>query len=130
VRPGDIVRKLLTSLCVAVLSCASLGCTTDLTGVWKIQFKRDSWDYFDSATCTFSGPHDHLTVECGHDTQFVSAKLDGRRFAWQFTSGFNQSILATFSGDLEDGSKTIKGTWEFVDSSNNTSGGGTFQAAK
>jgi hypothetical protein len=123
------VFKLLAVVCVATLLCASLACRTDLTGVWKIEFTRDSWNEFSSVTCTFTQPHNQLHVECP-DAQFVSAKLDGRQFSWQFLSGDNQSISATFSGEFEDGAKTIKGTWQFVDSSSNTSGVGTFQATR
>jgi len=85
-----------------------------------------------AVTCTFTQPHNQLHVECPA-AQFVSAKLEGRQFSWQFTSGDNQSILSTFSGEFKDGAKAIEGTWQFVDSSGspgNTSGGGTFQATR
>jgi hypothetical protein len=123
------VLKVLTILCVAACLCASLACTTDVTGVWRIEFTRDTWREPSSVTCTFTQPDNQPRVDCA-DAQFVSARMKGRQFSWQFTSGENQSISATFSGEFKDGAKTIKGTWQFVDSSSNTSGGGTFKATR
>jgi hypothetical protein len=122
--------QVLTLFCVAGILCTSFACTPDLTGDWKIQFKRDSWDHFETATCAISHPHNHLSVNCGDDTQFVSANVDGHRFTWQFKSGLNQSILATFAGKLRNGARAMEGTWQFADSSDNTSGGGTFEATR
>src|SRR5438094_10002029 len=95
-RLNSIMRKVFTGFCVAVLLCTSLACTPNLTGAWKIQFKRDSWDHFESATCTISQRRHHVIVDCGDETQFVSAKIDGHHFMWQFKSGLNESIFATF----------------------------------
>jgi hypothetical protein len=91
--------------------------------------KRDTWTDSTVVTCTFTQPRHQLRVECPA-AQFVSAKLEGRQFSWQFTSGDNQSILAILSGEFKGDAKAIDGTWQFVDSSDNTSGGGTFHATR
>jgi len=104
----------------------------DVTGVWSVEFKRDAHDYFSTGTCTFKQNDRKLTGDCGSESManVLSGEVNGQRVTWRFKSGFDGSIHAEFSGELDDEATTIRGGWHFVDSSDGATATGTFEARK
>ena len=89
----------------------------DVTGVWVLEFESDFSGHPSTGECTFKQAGSKLTGDCGTDSPdptAVSGEVNDQKVVFQFKTGRNKEISATFTAELDDQAKTMKGTWSFV----------------
>jgi hypothetical protein len=119
------MKEIVVILLAAIMFSVSVVAAPNVAGVWNIDFKADVADSFDHATCMFVQNDTKLSGTCD-EKYAIAGKVDGRTLIWTFKSGTNEEISATFSGQINESGTTINGTFQTVDSSDNTHGTGSF----
>jgi hypothetical protein len=123
----------MTSLLVLVL--ASLFTTAlaaaDVSGVWSLDFDPDFSGHRSTGECTFKQAGKKLTGACGTDSPAptpVSGEVDEPKVVFQFKTGKNNELSATFTATLDEQGKTMQGTWSLIE--NGKKRDGRFEARR
>ena len=84
----------------------------DVTGIWSLELDPDFSGNQDTVGCGFRQDGNKLAIKC-EDAEFAG-EVNDQRVTWQFMTGPNKKVRATFSGLLDDGATTISGTWHLA----------------
>ena len=82
----------------------------DATGAWTLRLDPDFSGHPQSVDCTFKQDGQKLTITCEGGTP-ITGSVDGRKVSWQFKTGPEEKLTATYTGALDAKGTTITGTW-------------------
>ena len=105
------MTRCLLALFVTLVLGSSLA-AADLSGTWSLELDPDFSGNQDTVGCGFAQDGNKLAIKCS-GAEFAG-EVNDRRVTWQFMTGPNNAIRATFSGVLDDQSRTISGTWHLA----------------
>jgi hypothetical protein len=103
---------------VLLVSASTMMAAPDVSGVWNLDFDPDFSGHRGTGQCTFKQADKKLTGNCGTDSPnptAISGEVNGQKVVFRFKTGTKNEITATFTADLDDQARTMKGTWHFID---------------
>jgi hypothetical protein len=104
----------------------------DVSGVWRLDFDPDFSGHRSTGECTFEQADTKLTGNCGTDSPKptpISGEVKQREIVFHLKTGTKNEVGATFTAELDDQARTMKGRWRFVDGDGKEKSG-RFQATK
>ena len=117
---------------IMVLAFAANPGAADLTGSWTLEFQAESSTALYTGECAFNQEGDRLTGSCGSGFTTpvpVTGTVKGSTATFQFKTGLDAGVTASFDGQLDAQETSMKGSWRFVDQEGNK-GEGHFTATK
>jgi|SRR5215207_8701465 len=97
----------------------------DLSGVWSLELDPDFSGNPDTVGCGFTQSGSKLVIKCG-GAEFAG-DVNDQQVTWQFMTGPDRAMQATFKGELQGDGKSIAGTWHLA---SNPPKDGRFKATK
>lgn len=130
--PPAVGAALRSMMILAVVLWPAAASAAEIAGPWGLEFQRDDDSPLYQAECTFRQEGNRLSGSClsgFESTVPVRGAVDGARVTFQFAIGLEDGTIVSFSGLLDAGETSMKGTWRFVDQKGG-SGEGTFTATR
>ena len=98
---------------------------TDLTGTWTLKYEKDFSGHPGSHECTLQQHGEKLSGTCGGEAR-ITGRVRNGRVTFEHQTGRNNDVTVHYSAVLNKDATAMKGTWQYLDSTDKKSRRGEF----